>query len=260
MAFSQDDVCVSHQLVVGEGFPDFLGVAEEKIRGSAYVEGPMVVGDPNIFSNVAATLIVGPNKNVDSEESAVGGPGICGNNYSPYSLAVSGDAVIFDNLSVNGRIDVGTHLVAQGEVTSRCGKHILSAKKNFDIKHPTRPGWRLRHTCPEAPSNDVYIRGKLENSDEIVLPKYWRDFVDVDSITVNITPFKMVQNIIVKDISEERILLQSNFSMPIFCFFHVFAERKDGEKLISEYRGESPADYPGNNDEYSISGYHYDVK
>ena len=34
--------------------------------------------------------------------------------------------------------------------------------------------------------------------------------------------------------------------------------RKDGENLI--VYGETPADYPGNNDEYSISGYHYDVK
>jgi hypothetical protein len=30
--------------------------------------------------------------------------------------------------------------------------------------------------------------------------------------------------------------------------------------LIPEYEGESPADYPGNNNEYSVSGYHYDVR
>ena len=48
--------------------------------------------------------------------------------------------------------------------------------------------------------------------------------------------------------------------MPIDCFYHIFAERKDGEKLIPEYQGETPSDYPGNNKEYSVSGYHYDVK
>ncbi len=37
-------------------------------------------------------------------------------------------------------------------------------------------------------------------------------------------------------------------------------ERADGERLIPEYEGESPADYPGNNDEYSVSGYHYDKR
>jgi hypothetical protein len=30
--------------------------------------------------------------------------------------------------------------------------------------------------------------------------------------------------------------------------------------LIPEYPGETPADYPGNNDQYSIVGYHYDIK
>jgi hypothetical protein len=48
--------------------------------------------------------------------------------------------------------------------------------------------------------------------------------------------------------------------MPIDCFYHIFAERSDGEKLIPEYEGQSPADYPGNNNEYSVSGYHYDTK
>ena len=48
--------------------------------------------------------------------------------------------------------------------------------------------------------------------------------------------------------------------MPIDCFYQIFAERKDGEALIAEYPGETPADYPGNNDEYSVSGYHYDTK
>jgi hypothetical protein len=40
----------------------------------------------------------------------------------------------------------------------------------------------------------------------------------------------------------------------------VQAERKDGEKLIVEYEGETPINYPGDNSEYSVSGYHYDVK
>jgi hypothetical protein len=48
--------------------------------------------------------------------------------------------------------------------------------------------------------------------------------------------------------------------MPIDCYYHIFAERTDGEKLIPEYPGKTPADYPGNNDEYSVSGYHYDTK
>ena len=41
---------------------------------------------------------------------------------------------------------------------------------------------------------------------------------------------------------------------------HVYAERKDVEKNIPEYEGESPKDYPGDLSQSSIVGYHYDVR
>ena len=65
---------------------------------------------------------------------------------------------------------------------------------------------------------------------------------------------------IVKRIDKDKVYLQSQGGMPIDCFFHIFGTRADGERLISEYEGQTPADYPGNNDEYSVSGYHYDVR
>ena len=84
--------------------------------------------------------------------------------------------------------------------------------------------------------------------------------VDPTTITVNLTPIGAHQDVIVKRLEPTRIHLQSNGGIPINCFFHVYGTRADGERLISEYEGETPADYPGNNDEYSISGYHYDKK
>ena len=80
------------------------------------------------------------------------------------------------------------------------------------------------------------------------------------SISVNITSIGSDQGISVKRVEKDKIVLQSKGNMPIHCFYTVYAERKDGEKLIPEYEGTSPADYPGNNDEYSVSGYHYDKK
>ena len=135
---------------------------------------------------------------------------------------------------------------------SRCGGHILSAKKNFDIPHPTKKGWRLRHTCPEGPSNDVYIRGRVSNKREIELPSYWKGLVDENSITVTLTPIGSHQDVIVKRWDEERVYLQSRGNMPIDCFYQIFAERKDGEALIAEYPGESPGEIMMN----SVSGYH----
>ena len=46
----------------------------------------------------------------------------------------------------------------------------------------------------------------------------------------------------------------------IHCSYTIFGERKDGERLIPEYEGTTPADYPGNNDEYSVVGYNYDKR
>ena len=169
-----------------------------------------------------------------------------------------------------GNIDVFTYNVnlsqfngsisASGTVSSDGGVHVLSAKKNFDIPHPSKSGWRLRHTCLEGPKNDVYIRGRVINQNQIELPLYWKDFVDISTISVNITPIGSNQEIYVKQIQEDKIILQSKGNMSIDCFYTVYAERKDGGKLISEYEGTSPEDYPGNNDEYSVSGYHYDIK
>ena len=95
---------------------------------------------------------------------------------------------------------------------------------------------------------------------EIELPDYWKDFVDISSITVNLTPIGAHQHVIIKRIDEEKVYLQSQGNMPIDCFYHIYAERKDGDRLIPEYRGETPQDYPGDNSQYSVVGWNYDVR
>ena len=253
------DLYVGKRLFVGEGDPIALGLGPTEARGSAFIEGPAIVGSPTEFPFNYATLMVGPNRNTEATTPVVPGS-LCTGVHNPYSLAVDGDAAIFNHLDVAQNIAAGNNIVAQGEVMSRCGGHILSAKKNFDIPHPTKEGWRLRHTCPEGPSNDVYVRGRVTNKTEILLPEYWSKLVDPTSITVSLTPIGAHQDVIVKRIGENKVFLQAKGGMPINCYYHIFAERNDGERLIAEYEGNSPADYPGNNSEYSVSGYHYDVK
>jgi len=253
------DVSVGRQLFCGMGRPIALGLGGLEIRGSSYIQGPQIIGSDKTWPLTYATLMVGPMTNPEAKKVPIPGA-LCGTNFSPYSLAVNGNAAIFQHLSVNGLVMVGSNLIAQGEVMSRCGGHILSAKKNFDIKHPTKTGWRLRHTCPEGPSNDVYIRGKISSKTEINLPEYWTELVDPRSITVSLTPIGSHQEIIVKRIGENKIFLQEKSGMPIEAFYHIFGERKDGERLIPEYKGETPDDYPGNNKEYSIVGWNYDVR
>ncbi|MFZ9740426.1 MAG: hypothetical protein ACO3CQ_00850 [Candidatus Nanopelagicaceae bacterium] len=263
MGHAVDDVSASHQVTCGAGYPyTSLLLGPARIRGSSYIEGPSIFGNPNIWPNVWATVMIGPNTNLDSPPTFApgamcwGGPAI--NN--PYSLATIGNSGFFGSVDVAGNMCTQFNVIAQGEVVSRCGAHILSLKKNFDITHPTKRGWRLRHTCPEGPSNDVYIRGQVRSKDYIDLPEYWKGLVDHTSITVNLTPIGAHQDVIVKRIDEDKVYLQSKGNMPIHCFYHIYGERKDGERLIPEYQGETPADYPGDNTEYSIVGWNYDKR
>lgn len=157
-----------------------------------------------------------------------------------------------DNMKING--------TATGDFKGTCslvGTINVQSWKGFDIQHPTKENHRLRYVCLEGPEGGVYIRGRVKNETEIELPDYWKNLVDIQSITVSLTPIGSHQDVIVKRWDESKIYLQAKGGMPVDCFYHIFAERKDGEKLIVEYKGETPADYPGNASQYSIAGYDY---
>jgi len=255
------DLNIGGQLKVGTGIVPAIKEGDTKINGSMFAEGPVVFGAPLQFPTAYATVNIGPLTNSDPDSVPPVIPGeLCSGVHNPYSLCVSGNAAVFDFLDVGSNIGAGGNILAQGNIISNCGGHVLAAKKNFDIPHPTKEGWRLRHTCPEGPSNDVYFRGRVLNRTEILLPVYWKKLVDWTTITVSLTPVGAHQNVIVKRIDEDKVYLQAHGGMPIDCFYHIYGTRADGERLIPEYEGKSPADYPGNNNEYSVSGYHYDIR
>jgi hypothetical protein len=175
------------------------------------------------------------------------------------NVNVKKDVNVDGNVNVKKNVNVEKTVKAKGEVYSNNGAHRLSSKKNFDIPHPTKEGWRLTHSCVEGPEAAVYIRGKLINKNVIELPEYWKKLVDSNTITVSITPINFHQDIIVKKFDSTEIVLESKDKSNIYCFYHVYGERIDTEKLISEYEG-NIEDYPGDNSERSIAGYHYDKK
>tara|TARA_B100000287_G_scaffold169564_1_gene159968 strand:+ start:950 stop:1720 length:771 start_codon:yes stop_codon:yes gene_type:complete len=251
MAWGFDDVQVGGQIQVGTGVVPAIGVGDRKINGSAHIEGPIVFGDPLQFPSIYATLMVAPltNSDKDSKTPKVPGGSCFGLNNS-YALAVQGNAAIQNALDASGNITAGANIQAQGNVISNCGGHILAAKKDFDIPHPSRDGYRLRYVAPEAPTADVYYRGRVVNKTYIELPLYWEDLVDPSTITVNLTPIGAHQDVIVKRLEPTKIHLQSRSGVPINCFFHVYGERQDCERNISEYEGTSPQDYPGDNSQY----------
>ena len=255
MSFGFDDMNIGGQLKVGQSIVPAIKEGSSKINGSAFVEGPMVVGAGVHFPTPYATMMVGPLANADPDCTPPFAPGsLCQGLSNPYSLVVSPNAGIMGNLDVNFRIQAGGMIVAGGPIMSNCGRHILSAKKDFDIPHPTKEGYRLRHVAPEAATADVYVRGKVINRNKIFLPPYWRKLVSPSSITVNLTPIGAHQHVIVKRITDNTVHLQSNGGIPINCYYQIYGERVYCEKNIPEYEGTSPKDYPGDNTEYLQSG------
>jgi hypothetical protein len=161
---------------------------------------------------------------------------------TPY---VHGNAQI-DNLQVNGSVTAATQVTAAGVR--------LTTRKPFDIPHPTKEGWRLRHVCLEGPESGVYYRGRLTNLNVIELPEYWKGLVDAESITVTLTQIGSSQDLIVDKIEwGSKVMIRSGTASNIDCYFLVHGERKDGEKLIVEYEGNTSDDYPGDNSIYSIN-------
>ena len=108
---------------------------------------------------------------------------------------------------------------------------LLSATtKSFVIDHPTKENYKLRYGSLEGPENGVYVRGRTTDN-VIELPDYWTGLVDEDSITVNLTPIGN-RHIWVEEINNNKVYINSEST--INCFYTVFAERKDVEKLIVE--------------------------
>jgi len=238
------NITIGKQLFVGWGLPKALGLGEKQIRGASYVEGPLQVGKDDAFSDVSATVMIGPENNTDVES------------HPSDSLVVEGDMTVN-----NGNIHSTNLLGCTGQGVALSGSTInTQGWKGFDIKHPNKEKHRLRHVCVEGPEAAIYHRGRVCNGKNVIdLPEYWRGLIDYESLTIQLTAIHSHQNVIVKRISpiEGRIYLQAQGGMPVDCFYHIMAARVDGEPLIVEYEGETPADYPGDPEQFSISGYDY---
>ena len=201
-------------------------------------------------------------------------------NINQFSLETSFGAKIAKSLGIKNGVDIKNaldignsqtvingNLVVAGTVTNaylegRIKAAMLSPPKGFDMHHPTKKGWRLSHICIEGPEAAVYFRGKSK-TDVIELPEYWKGLVHEDSITVNLTPIGPNQNLYIKSIFENKIVVGGGAQVndgEIEYNFHytVYGERKDVDKIIVEYEGKIE-DYPGE-DQRSIVGYHYDYR
>ena len=233
-----DDLQVGGQLLVGTGVYRAIKEGAERINGSAALEGPVVIGAQNDFGKNTATLMVGETTNEDPDcESPRASLGISGN--IPTAVHAKGGIYLDGDLFVTGSVDCES----TGRLESR-HKAADASPKKFDIVHPSQEGMRLAHACIEGAEVAIYHRGRVRNEKEIILPDYWKDLVHMNSISVQLQPIGAHQDIIIKRWDTEKIYLQSKSGIPIDCFFHVYAERKDINPLVVEYEGETWEDYP----------------
>jgi hypothetical protein len=162
------------------------------------------------------------------------------NSSSSPSLTVLDNGFVGINTTTNSgfKFDVigTTRLSGDTLINGGLTATTLSATvKMFDINHPTKEGLRLRHGNLEGPENGVYYRGTIINQKEIVLPDYWEGLVDDNTITVYLTPIDFYQTLFVVSKSNKRIIIDNKEENNHFDFI-VFGERKDVDKLITEYK------------------------
>ena len=244
MAYVIDSALITKDLIVGGGTADersnqpAIGAGNDLLQGSVDVSGLVHIG-ADMFKKGEATLMVATSRQQQDKSPLGEGEG-------GRALHVKGSAVIEESgggyaLYTGGNIycDFGDIGDLQERFDTADGR-----PKPFDMEHPSLgKGHRLRYACIEGPEVGVYYRGRLRNKKEITLPNYWKDLVHVESISVQLQPIGAHQDIIVKRWDAEKIYLQSN-GLPIDCFYHVYAERKDVNALITEYEGASWKDYP----------------
>ena len=268
------------KLVVGSNDVSHPEGKDQSPTGTAVLNGPVYVGKTgaspnyeavfNVTSNPAQQL-PGDQQPACSASLAMKSDGnvvIDGDNKTIQALLVNGDVTIVGNTKQTGNtVQTGT-IKASGSITASnfvgsvstaSGKS--SGAKAFDIPHPSKEGHRLRHICLEGPETAVYHRGRLKESNVINLPEYWKDLVHEDSITVQLQPIGSNQNLVIQEFSNEFIVIAEDSTntdlitdlSTIDCFYHVYGERKDVERLIVEYQGTNTDDYPGDNSIYSIN-------
>ena len=271
MATGLDDLIVGGQLRVGAGLVPAIKEGDTRINGSAHLEGPVVIGAPNSedggFGDNVATLMIARTTNDDADCTPAdrslwvkGNTRLQGDGGTANALNITGntkqvgDVVRSGDETATGKITASSTVKAcnfVGYISTTSGTP--PGCKAFDIPHPSRAGYRLRHICLEGPESAVYFRGRLKNRKVIKLPTYWEKLVDPTTITVNLTPYGSHQDIIVKRLDSTEIHLQSNGGLPIDCFYHVYGTRQDIERWSVEYEGATSDDYPGDNSIYSIN-------
>ena len=139
-------------------------------------------------------------------------------------------------ISVAGISNIAVFTTQGANITGNTyvGGALVATTKSFAIQHPSKPEIILYHGCLEGPEHAVYTRGRC-TSDTIVLPDYWKNLVDPESITVHLTAIGDCDQAKVIKITSNVIKIQG--TPAVDCFYIIHARRKDVPPLTIEVPG-----------------------
>lgn len=134
------------------------------------------------------------------------------------------------SLEVIGKVGINT---SSPSYTLQVNGSFAATTKSFLIPHPTKENRKLRYASLEGPENGVYLRGRT--SERIIeLPDYWTKLIDLNSITVHLTPVGKYEKLFVTDIKDNKIFVDISSDVNFEYFYYIVAERIDVEKLEIE--------------------------
>lgn len=139
-------------------------------------------------------------------------------------------------VSVAGIADVAVFTTQGANITGNTyvGGALVATTKSFAIQHPDKPEIILYHGCLEGPEHAVYTRGR-STIDTIVLPDYWKNLVEPESITVHLTAIGNCDQAKVIKITSDSVKIQG--TPEVDCFYIIHAQRKDVPPLTLEVPG-----------------------
>ena len=268
---SGNRLTVGSQTAAGIANPQKLPYESSPFGGLSILNGPVQIGVAPLLPVPKGVLDIGPSvptsgpvalsavnilhpvKGIKLTSTAIGFEVAAPTNTVLGNVTITGDVVVAGTQRITSNLTVSgtTFASVQGTIN-------VQGWKGFDIKHPNKKGHRLRHICVEGPEAAVYVRGTLKNSNIIELPEYWKGLIDPESISITLTPIGSYQELYIKNIEwGQKVTVMNSTSGSIHCFYSIWASRIDGEPLVVEYEGEDPSSYPGNSEQFSISGYDY---
>jgi len=246
MSAEYDAINVSDQVAIsanptGIGPPIPIPITFNPLSGFLHVSGASLFGNPTVYPAPLGNVMIGRSSDLKLKALPMLYVRSTPDPPTPRDV-ILGDEIGPVGISVNSLIinvlNASTITVISPLSYWTGIKNLVGAETITGAKAQTGADHRLSHACLEGPEIGVYYRGKLINDNIIILPDYWKGLVDPESITVQLTPHGVYQELYVKEIQwGSRVIVTNNSGGPINCSYTIFGKRKDVPDLEVEYVG-----------------------